>query len=129
MPAYMRLMDVGLFYIKVCFAKQGSCATKLAEFLATGVPVIINDGIGDSGTLVRDARAGVVLPEATIAALDAQLPDIRAMLADPQTPSRCRAAAQAHFDVLEGARTYERLYQRVLGTGVVGARGAEARAV
>ena len=129
MPEYMRLMDVGLFFIKVCFSKQGSSATKLAEFLATGVPVIINDGIGDSGRIVAERRAGIVLPEATVAALEERLPDVRAMLTDPDTPARCREAARAYFDVDEGSRAYDRLYQRVLAARAPRARRAEARAV
>jgi glycosyltransferase involved in cell wall biosynthesis len=52
MPAHVRLMDLGVFFIKPCFSKLGSAATKLAELLGTGVPVVINDGIGDSGRIV-----------------------------------------------------------------------------
>jgi glycosyltransferase involved in cell wall biosynthesis len=129
MPDYMRLMDVGLFFIKVCFSKQGSCATKLAEFLATGVPVIINDGIGDSGRIVAQHRAGIVLPEASAGALDTAMPDVRRLVADPDAPARCREAARAHFDVIEGTRAYERLYEQVLAASEVRARRAEARAV
>jgi glycosyltransferase involved in cell wall biosynthesis len=129
MPDYMRLMDVGLFFIKVCFSKQGSSATKLAEFLATGVPVIINDGIGDSGGIVAEHRAGIVLSEATVAALDGRWAELQAMLADPGTPARCRDAARAYFDVDEGSRAYDRLYERVLAARAPRARRAEARAV
>jgi glycosyltransferase involved in cell wall biosynthesis len=129
MPEYMRLMHLGLFFIKVCFSKTGSCATKLAEFLATGVPVIINDGIGDSGRIVADQRAGIVLSEPSVRALEQRMGELRALLADPDTPARCRDAARAHFDVVEGSRAYERLYERVLAARATGARHAEARAV
>lgn len=129
MPAYMRLMDLGLFFIKVCFSKRGSCATKLAEFLATGVPVLINDGIGDSGRIVADHRAGVVLSDASVEALEQRMDDVRAILADGEAPRRCRDAARAHFDVVEGSRAYERLYERVLEQRATSAQHAEARAV
>jgi glycosyltransferase involved in cell wall biosynthesis len=116
MPAYVRLMDVGLFFIKPCFSKKGSCATKLAEFLATGVPVVINEGVGDSGALVREHRGGIVLPEPTVTALQQQLPNLIALLADRTTPGRCRAAAREHFDVDDGSRKYARVYDRVLSS-------------
>src|SRR5258706_9840928 len=54
MPAHLRLMDVGVFFITPALSTMGTAATKLGEFLATGVPVIINDGVGDSGRIVRD---------------------------------------------------------------------------
>src|SRR5207245_2390890 len=61
MPALFRLMDVGMFFIKPVFSKKGSAATKLGEFLASGVPVVINEGVGDSAEIVRNERVGVVL--------------------------------------------------------------------
>jgi len=63
MPAYLRLMDLGVFFIKPGFSKQGSAATKLAEFLACGVPVVVSRGIGDTEALVRDERVGVVVED------------------------------------------------------------------
>jgi glycosyltransferase involved in cell wall biosynthesis len=116
MPDYLRLMDLGLFFIRVCFSKKGSCATKLGEFLATGVPVVINDGVGDSGDLVRRYGAGVVLEQPTVAALESQLPAVRTLLTDPAAAERCRAAARAHFDVNEGSRKYADLYRHLLRT-------------
>jgi glycosyltransferase involved in cell wall biosynthesis len=113
MPAHVRLMQLGVFLIKPCFSKTGSAATKLAEFLATGVPVAINDGIGDSGHIVRDHEVGVVLSGATSDAFDASLPDVRTLLADPATPERCRATAQRIFDVNEGVGRYHALYSRL----------------
>ena len=117
MPAYLRLMDLGVFLIKPCFSKLGSAATKLAEFLGTGVPVVINDGIGDSGRIVRDAHVGVVLPEATPGVFAASVPDVRALLADGATASRCVATARRLFSLADGVARYASLYARLAGGG------------
>ena len=113
MPAHLRLMDLGVFLIKPCFSKTGSAATKLAEFLATGVPVVINDGIGDSGRIVRDHEVGVVLPVATAEAFDASVPDVRALVADPAVAARCLATARRFFDVEDGVARYTDIYTRL----------------
>jgi glycosyltransferase involved in cell wall biosynthesis len=113
MPAHVRLMDLGVFLIKPCFSKTGSAATKLAEFLATGVPVVINDGIGDSGRIVRDHDVGVVLPAATPEAFDGSLPDVRAVLRDPGAPARCVATARRLFSLDLGVERYASLYARL----------------
>ena len=128
MPDYMRLMDVGLFFIKVCFSKKGSCATKLGEFLAAGVPVVINDGIGDSGRVVGEAGAGVVLPAGSVDAMRQCLPALRLLLGDSRTAGRCRDTARVHFDVEEGSRKYARLYERVLQARAASLRCAEGEA-
>jgi glycosyltransferase involved in cell wall biosynthesis len=123
MPDHLRLMDVGFFFIKPVFSKKGSAATKLGEFLATGVPVVINDGVGDSGSIVREARAGSVLPDVSRASFEASLAEVQALLEDPDIGRRCRAAAERWFDLRTGVDRYTALYQR-LGAAPIGAGAA-----
>lgn len=113
MPSHLRLIDIGLFFIKPVLSKKGSAATKLGEFLATGVPVIINDGVGDSGRIVREARAGVVLPDTQRESFVASVPAIEALLDDPGLAARCRATAERWFDLESGAARYAELYARL----------------
>lgn len=113
MPPFFRLMDVGVFFIRVCFSKRASAATKLAEFLASGVPVVINDGIGDSGEIVRAGRVGLVLDETTEQAFQAQAGALDAILGDPGTARRCRDLATRAFSLATGVAQYEALYGRL----------------
>jgi glycosyltransferase involved in cell wall biosynthesis len=114
MPRYIRLFDAGLFFIKPTFAKRASAATKMAEFLGCGVPVVINDGVGDSGTIVRDGQVGVVLSTLDAEAFAAAATAARAMIADPAMPERCRRVATEVFDLDAGAAEYRRLYSGLL---------------
>jgi glycosyltransferase involved in cell wall biosynthesis len=111
MPRYIRLFDAGLFFIKPSFSKRASAATKLAEFLACGVPVIINDGVGDSGAIVRQGDVGVVLTALNAKAFEEALPQVRSTISDPSVPQRCRAVATQWFDLEIGAERYRRLYE------------------
>ena len=113
MPRYIRLFDAGLFFILPSFSKRGSAATKLAEFLGCGVPVVINDGVGDSGAIVRDRRVGVVLSSLDAAAYAAALAPVRAAMADPAMRDRCRHAAVELFDLETGVERYRGLYRRL----------------
>jgi len=115
MPHYVRLIDVGLFFIKPCFAKKGSSATKLGEFLATGVPVVINDGVGDSGLIVKRHGVGVVLPGVEPADFVAAGEGIKWMLDDPDIARRCRETAERYFDLEAGVRRYDDIYTRLAG--------------
>jgi glycosyltransferase involved in cell wall biosynthesis len=51
--SYLSASDAGLALIKPCFSKLASSPTKTAEYLACGLPVIINAGIGDSDSLAK----------------------------------------------------------------------------
>lgn len=114
MPRYIRLFDAGLFFIKPSFAKRASAATKLAEFLGCGVPVIINDGVGDSGMIVRDGQVGVVLSSLDAKAFGVALARVRSVISDPVMRERCRRVATDVFDLDAGVERYRRLYRRLL---------------
>lgn len=112
-PALMRLMDAGVFFIRAGFSKRASAATKLAEFLACGVPVVINDGIGDSGAIVRDGCAGVVLDDTTREAFDGSAKAVDAMFADEGLAARCRELATREFSLTSGVASYAKLYEHL----------------
>lgn len=113
MPALIRLMHVGVFFIRVCFSKRASAATRLAEFLACGVPVVINDGIGDSGGIVRDGRVGVVLADTSRDSFEASAAPLEALLDDPATAARCREVAAREFSLAHGVARYAALYEQL----------------
>jgi glycosyltransferase involved in cell wall biosynthesis len=120
MPQHVRLLDAGLFFIKPTFAKRASAATKMAEMLGSGVPVVINDGVGDSGTIVRDRRVGVVLSSLNVQTYQAALAQVREVLKDEEMAPRCRQVAQDVFDLEVGVDRYRQLYQRLTaGVGPV----------
>jgi len=111
-PRWIGPSRAGVFFIRSCRSKRASCPTKLGEFLACGVPVVINDGVGDTGEVVRRARAGVVVdgfgPEPFARARAA----LAALLADSGLPARCRAEAERTFDAAAGARGFVALAAR-----------------
>jgi glycosyltransferase involved in cell wall biosynthesis len=114
MPRYIRLFDAGLFFIRPSFAKRASAATKLAEFLGCGVPVVINDGVGDSGEIVRAARAGVVMSALHSEAFHVALAQVRSAIADRAISLRCRQVATDVFNLETGVERYRELYERLL---------------
>ena len=114
MPDYVRLIDLGLFFIKPRFSKKGTSATKLGEFLACGIPVVINEGVGDSDRIIRDSRAGLVVSNPPAAGLEASLAEVERLLADSGVTHRCREAATRYFNVEDGAARYARLYEGLL---------------
>jgi glycosyltransferase involved in cell wall biosynthesis len=114
MPRYIRLFDAGLFFITPSFSKRASAATKLAEFLGCGVPIIINDGVGDSGEIVRGSKVGVVLSSLDAGTFDAALVEVRSLIFDPAVRQRCRQVATDVFDLDAGVERYRRVYKRLL---------------
>lgn len=111
MPDLVRLIDLGVFFIKPSFSARACAATKLGEFLACGVPVVTNDGIGDYASLVRETKTGIVLPEAGVPAFESSIAEVQLLLGDAEVSARCRDTAARYFDVESGVAAYAELYQ------------------
>lgn len=114
-PGYLAAADAGIAFIRPCFSKKASSPTKVGEYLATGLPVVLNSGIGDSDRLqdtgvvqlVRDLSAGGIERAA------AQLPGL---LSRPAAEARNAAAARFDIDAVAVPR-YRELYRAVLPDG------------
>ncbi len=57
MPAALAAADAAVSFIAPCFSKLGSAPTKTAEYLAIGLPTVLNRGIGDSDQLIDEVPA------------------------------------------------------------------------
>lgn len=113
-PSYLSAADAGLSFIKNCFSKIASSPTKNAEYLACGLPLIINAGIGDSDALIDDWNAGVLLEDLTDTDYAEAATFIEAMAAKPDTRKSARAIAERLFDLQTvGVERYAALYERV----------------
>jgi len=117
-PSYLSASDAGLAFIKPCFSKLASSPTKYAEYLACGLPLIINQGIGDSDTLITREKAGVLLRDFSQSDYRSAIAALEDFVVQPeQTRRRNREVAERLFDVRRvGVERYAHLYERVLGT-------------
>ena len=113
-PSYLAAADVGLAFIKRCVSKLASSPTKNGEYLACGLPLVINAGVGDSDALIHDWKAGVLIEEFTDEAFAAAGREIDAAVSDPQARMHARSVAEKVFDLQIAGERYAALYERVL---------------
>ena len=114
-PSYLSAADAGLAFIKRCTSKIASSPTKNGEYLACGLPLIINAGIGDSDALIDEWQAGVLIEEFTEGEYALAGQHIEAMVAEPDARDKARKIAEElfHLQRVAGER-YASLYERVL---------------
>lgn len=114
-PRYLKAADIALSFIKACYSKQSSSPTKIAEYLASGLPIVCNTGVGDLDELIETERVGVLVREFTPEGYARALAECAALRQDETLAARCREVANRRFDLATvGGAKYERLYRRLL---------------
>ncbi len=108
---------VGLAFIKPAFSKQFSSPTKIAEYLASGIPVVVNSGVGDLDDFVRRHRVGVVLNDLTAESYQRGVEELLELLQDDTLAGRCRQVAREHLSVALGRARYWEVYQALMRNG------------
>jgi glycosyltransferase involved in cell wall biosynthesis len=103
-----------LFYEGGATSELGRCPTRLGEVLACGVPVLVNEGVGDVAEIVTRERIGVVVGGGEGADMEAALEALSRLRADPELAGRCRRAAERLFSLDQGVEAYRRIYQSLL---------------
>jgi glycosyltransferase involved in cell wall biosynthesis len=114
-PSYLAAGDMGLSFIKPCFSKIASSPTKNGEYLACGLPIIINAGIGDSDSLVTDWQAGVLIKDLDQPSFDRAYSELKAFTNNNGVRAKTRQVAERLFNLetIAGER-YADLYEKVL---------------
>jgi glycosyltransferase involved in cell wall biosynthesis len=117
-PEYLSAADIAISFIKPCYSKQASSPTKNAEYLACGLPMVVNDGIGDTTRFTEADGVGAVISEFTDRSFDAAIDEIDELLKDGEAlGARCRESAESRFDLATVAgERYRRIYRRLLET-------------
>ena len=114
-PDYINLADVGMFFIKPVFSKRSSCPTKFAEYLACGLPVLINSRIGDTDSIVEKYKIGVVIDEFSKESYSSKIISLLEIMKDKNLISaKCRRVAENVFSLDKGVSKYFEIYNRVL---------------
>ena len=85
--------------------------TKIGEFLASGRPVVVNQGLGDLNQLLTDYDCGVILPDDTSESIGAGADSVERLVFDPDTPARCRKLAQDKFRLETGIDQLVEIYK------------------
>ena len=106
-------MSFGVVFMSQNSSKVASAPTRMAEFLASGIPVMVSRS-GDMAEIVETGRVGVVVNGGCGDALAVAVREMIELLKDPELPARCRSVAENVFSAEWGAVRFRRLYDHIL---------------
>ena len=110
-PNYLTLCTAGIFFIKPSYSKISSSPTKQAELMSMGIPVIVNDKVGDTSSIVRKYNSGVVINTFNSTAYKKAANDFNVFDFDSE---KIRNGAIDYFGLDKAVDTYFSVYKEIL---------------
>jgi glycosyltransferase involved in cell wall biosynthesis len=114
---YLSASDVGLAFIRNVNSERSSSPIKIAEYLATGLPVVLTEGIGDCTNLIKEKKVGAIIKqmkeENYLIAINQVLEILREDISDASAHQRQVAEEKFSLEKV-GIVSYSRIYQKLL---------------
>lgn len=116
-PFYLSKADIGISFRKPTFSQIAASPTKIPEYLAAGIPVVCNSGIGDMDRLIEDENVGVLIGDFNAVQLAESVEKILILAKNDKVAERCVQVARQNFDLkLVGGIGYQRVYRKMQKT-------------
>lgn len=113
-PHYLRRARLGISFRKPTFSQIAASPTKIPEYLAAGLPVVSNAGIGDVDHLLESEKVGVIIQDFKPAELARAAEAALKLAKDVDVHTRCTDVARRYFDLKTvGAEGYLNVYRRI----------------
>lgn len=113
-PAAIHLHDVSLMFFSPGLGKLGSAPTRLAEALSSGIPVVVNKGVGDMDEVIKKNNVGVVVDGDDKRQIEKAFEKLQILLQDPELSNRCYNTAISIFSLDKGIEKYHMVYKAIL---------------
>ncbi len=123
-PRWLSLARVGIAFYGSGFSNVARFPTKVGEYLASGLAVVVSGRVGDCDRFVEQARVGVCVREFSAAEYLRGAQQLRQLLQDEELMLRCRQVAMEQLSVAEGVKRYDLVYQQLVRSESATAKGS-----
>lgn len=114
-PKFVHCADAAICFIKPVLSKVASSPTKFAEFLASGIPIVINSGIGDCDEVVERDRVGIIIRNFSHPDYKNCTNQLLSLMEEKEAlKKRCAETARKYFSLTDGAKKYNSVYQSLM---------------
>jgi glycosyltransferase involved in cell wall biosynthesis len=114
MPDELTRHEAGLYFVAPGSSAAGTSPTRVGEYWACGLPVVITPDVSDTEEVIRRERVGVIVREDSDRGNRGATRELQALLADGEIRSRCRRAAEAHYALEPACDRQLALYRQLL---------------
>lgn len=113
-PDYLNAADIGLSFQVSTPSSLGVSATKVGEYMACGLPVASNHGVGDIERIVTDGQFGAVLQNDSQDEID-RVARVLVGLAQAGDRDAIKTQGRNHYSLTEAVARYDSVYRAAVG--------------
>lgn len=110
-PSLLKRMSATVFFLKPLFSKQAAAPTKLGELLASGIPCLTNEGVGDMANIIRNGKVGITIDNFSNRAIEDGVNKLIELTQQANIIERCRQIAELNFSLEDGIKSYAEIYK------------------
>lgn len=115
-PRYLAAADFAISFVKSSFSTLSRSPTKIPEYLACGLPILANAGVGDIDELISTNKIGVLIESLSCDGLNRALDELTFLSNRDDLRINCQEVAKKHFDLQGvGGNRYLRIYRKLSG--------------
>jgi glycosyltransferase involved in cell wall biosynthesis len=113
-PLHLRRARLGLSFRKPAFSQIAASPTKIAEYLAAGLVVVCNSGVGDTDEIIEKERVGVIVDSFDVEAYADAARRALELVSEAGARARCTDVARRYFELVGvGGAGYGNVYARI----------------
>ncbi len=114
MPVYLGAADLGIAFIIQAFSKKASSPIKYGEYLAAGLPLVANSGIGDVADLI-DGEVGYLVSEFSQSEYHASAMHLKNLIEDwGRTSLQAKKRARNQMSIGYRVKCYLDVYRKMV---------------
>lgn len=107
-PNYIARFNCSPFFILPSFSKMASSPVKQGELMAMGIPIICNEGVGDTSEIIQKYAAGQIINLSSERAIEQFELNL-----DTFNKETAIKGAFEYFNLENGVASYDRIYQNM----------------
>ena len=111
-PEKIGQCDAGIHFLKPGIAEHAGSPTKIGEYWAVGLPVVMTPGMGDTDLVTENHRVGTVFSSETSATETFE--KVRSIVDDVDHRERCRSVAKKVYGIDDAVETQLRIYRKLV---------------
>lgn len=113
-PNWLSISHIGVAFYRRGISNIARFPTKIGEYLASGLPVVVSGGVGDCDRILEGERIGVSVREFSEPEYRRAASALRELLQDGSLADRCRRVALRRLSVAEGVKRYDSVYRHLM---------------